>query len=86
MGRQEPTLIFDHGFACALDDRDRQVEALSPRFRCVALDLTMPWMDAVASSLPTSEAKIIHDVGHFAMIEDALPVNDAIEKFAARLV
>src|SRR5262249_28322147 len=39
VGRQEPTLIFVHGFACALDDWDRQVEALSPRFRCVALDL-----------------------------------------------
>ena len=256
VGRQEPTLIFVHGFACALDDWDRQVEALSPRFRCVALDLpghgrsprpemasialmggavnsvrerigarrailvghsmgcrviieafqqsraklaglvfvegsilgsdpetgikrsknaidregmdaftqrilsdmflhgsdaklrervitrgqgvdaksleallldtirwdqtkaldalrqitvpalvlqstyinselkripmqpgmTTPWMDAVASSVPTSEAKIIYGVGHFAMIEGAQAVNDAIEKFAARLV
>src|SRR5215471_9590321 len=39
VGRQEPTLIFVHGFGCALDDWDRQVEALSPRFRCVAVDL-----------------------------------------------
>jgi pimeloyl-ACP methyl ester carboxylesterase len=39
VGRQEPALIFIHGFGCALDDWDRQVEALSPRFRCVAVDL-----------------------------------------------
>src|SRR5215468_6073434 len=38
-GTAEPTLIFVHGFACALDDWDPQVNALSPRFRCVALDL-----------------------------------------------
>lgn len=39
VGAQDPTLIFVHGFACALDDWDAQVKALSPRFRCVALDL-----------------------------------------------
>lgn len=38
-GDQDPTLLFVHGFACALDDWDAQVTALSPRFRCVALDL-----------------------------------------------
>jgi pimeloyl-ACP methyl ester carboxylesterase len=38
-GSAEPTLIFVHGFACALDDWDPQVSALSSRFRCVALDL-----------------------------------------------
>ncbi len=38
-GSQDPTLLFVHGFACALDDWDAQVQALSPRFRCVALDL-----------------------------------------------
>jgi pimeloyl-ACP methyl ester carboxylesterase len=38
-GSQDPTLVFVHGFACALDDWDAQVAALSPRFRCVALDL-----------------------------------------------
>jgi pimeloyl-ACP methyl ester carboxylesterase len=38
-GTQDPTLIFVHGYACALDDWDAQVSALSPRFRCVALDL-----------------------------------------------
>jgi pimeloyl-ACP methyl ester carboxylesterase len=38
-GGQDPTLLFVHGFACALDDWDAQVKALSPRHRCVALDL-----------------------------------------------
>src|ERR1051325_3533508 len=38
-GSQDPTVLFVHGFACALDDWDAQVKALSPRFRCVALDL-----------------------------------------------
>src|SRR5262249_54767676 len=38
-GSQDPTLLFVHGFACALDDWDAQVKALSPKFRCVALDL-----------------------------------------------
>src|ERR1700745_2077591 len=39
VGTNEPTLIFVHGFACSLDDWDQQVAALSPCFRCVALDL-----------------------------------------------
>ena len=38
-GTQDPTLLFVHGFACAFDDWDAQVAALSPRFRCAALDL-----------------------------------------------
>ena len=38
-GSQDPTLLFVHGFACALDDWDAQVTALSPRFRCTAVDL-----------------------------------------------
>src|SRR5262249_34884887 len=38
-GTQDPTLLFVHGFTCALDDWDAQVKALSPRFRCAALDL-----------------------------------------------
>jgi pimeloyl-ACP methyl ester carboxylesterase len=38
-GTEEPTLIFVHGFACALDDWEEQFKGLSPRFRCVALDL-----------------------------------------------
>jgi pimeloyl-ACP methyl ester carboxylesterase len=39
VGSQDPTLLFVHGFACSLDDWDPQVNALSPRFRCAALDL-----------------------------------------------
>jgi pimeloyl-ACP methyl ester carboxylesterase len=39
VGKNEPTLIFVHGFACALEDWDTQVRGLSPRFRCAALDL-----------------------------------------------
>src|SRR5215213_3406449 len=38
-GTGDPTLIFVHGFACSLDDWDEQLRGLSPRFRCVALDL-----------------------------------------------
>ena len=38
-GTQSPSLIFVHGFACALEDWDAQVKALSPKFRCAALDL-----------------------------------------------
>jgi len=38
-GSKDPTLIFVHGFACALSDWDGQVKALSPNYRCVALDL-----------------------------------------------
>jgi len=39
VGTEEPTLIFVHGFACALGDWNKQLEALSRFFRCVALDL-----------------------------------------------
>lgn len=38
-GTQSPSLIFVHGFTCALEDWDAQVKALSPKFRCAALDL-----------------------------------------------
>ena len=38
-GTDDPTLIFVHGFGCSLDDWDEQFRELSPRFRCVALDL-----------------------------------------------
>jgi pimeloyl-ACP methyl ester carboxylesterase len=47
--------------------------------------MTTPWMDAVASSVPKIEVENIHGVGHFAMIEGAQPINDAIAKFATRL-
>jgi pimeloyl-ACP methyl ester carboxylesterase len=48
--------------------------------------MTTPFMDAVASLVPNSEAKIVTGAGHFAMIEAAPSVNDEIGKFAARLV
>ena len=38
-GTDNPTIIFVHGFACSLDDWEEQFTDLSPRFRCVALDL-----------------------------------------------
>ena len=38
-GAGEPTLLFVHGYACAHDNWDRQLEALSAKFRCIALDL-----------------------------------------------
>ncbi len=38
-GTHSPSLIFVHGFTCAREDWDAQVKALSPKFRCVALDL-----------------------------------------------
>ena len=38
-GTGDPTLTFVHGFACSLKDWEEQFRALSPRFRCVALDL-----------------------------------------------
>ncbi len=38
-GTQTPSLIFVHGFTCALEDWDAQVKALSPQFRCAVLDL-----------------------------------------------
>jgi pimeloyl-ACP methyl ester carboxylesterase len=47
--------------------------------------MTTPWMDLVASSVQKSEAKIIPGAGHFAMIEAAPAVNDAIHTFATKL-
>src|SRR5215210_2234742 len=38
-GTGDPTLIFVHGFACSLDDWEEQMIGLSPRFRCVGLEL-----------------------------------------------
>ena len=38
-GAGEPTLLFVHGYACAHDNWDRQLDALSANFHCIALDL-----------------------------------------------
>jgi pimeloyl-ACP methyl ester carboxylesterase len=45
--------------------------------------MTTPWMDAVASLVPQSQAKIIAGAGHFPMIEAGQSVNAEIRKFAA---
>ncbi len=49
-GEGEPTVIFVHGFGCALADWDAQVAHLSPRFKCIAMDLP----GHGASSVPDS--------------------------------
>jgi len=61
-GTRDPTLLFVHGFACALDDWDTQVKALSPRFRCVALDL--PGHGASAKPANVSIASMAAAVNH----------------------
>ena len=39
IGNGEPSLIFVHGYCCAAEDWDRQLDGLSARFRCIAVDL-----------------------------------------------
>jgi pimeloyl-ACP methyl ester carboxylesterase len=64
-----------------------QATYINAEFKRVPLQagMTTPWMDAVAGSVAKSEAKIVPAVGHFAMIEGAPVVNDAIGQFAARV-
>lgn len=38
-GQGTPTLVFVHGYGCALDDWNAQVDGLSATYRCVAIDL-----------------------------------------------
>lgn len=38
-GVGEPAVVFVHGFACAQEDWQAQIDALSGQFRCVTLDL-----------------------------------------------
>lgn len=38
-GLGAPTLVFVHGFTCSSKDWGPQIDALSARFRCIALDL-----------------------------------------------
>jgi pimeloyl-ACP methyl ester carboxylesterase len=47
--------------------------------------MTTPWMDAVASLVQKSQARIIPDVGHLTMIEAAQAVNNAIHEFAGHV-
>ena len=60
---------------------------INTEFKRVPLQpgMTTPWMDAIASTVAKSEAKVVPGVGHFAMIENAQAVNDGIQTFAARL-
>ncbi len=44
--------------------------------------MTTPWMDAVAASVPKSQAKVVPNAGHFTMIDAAQTVNEEIGKFA----
>jgi pimeloyl-ACP methyl ester carboxylesterase len=54
-GSKDPTLIFVHGFGCALSDWDGQVKALSTDYRCTALDLPGHGKSAMPDE-PTIEA------------------------------
>ena len=47
--------------------------------------MTTPWMNAVASSVQNSHARVIPNAGHMTMIEAAQAVNDAIQEFAAHI-
>ena len=44
--------------------------------------MTTPWMDAIASLVQKSQARVIPNAGHMTMIEAAQPVNTAIQEFA----
>lgn len=48
------------------------------------VNITTPWMNAVASLVKNSEAKVIPNAGHMTMIEAAHAVTSAIEEFAGR--
>jgi pimeloyl-ACP methyl ester carboxylesterase len=65
VGTDEPTLIFVHGFACTLEDWDGQVQALSPRFRCAALDLPGHGRSAMPSTVSIATmAEAVNTVKH----------------------
>jgi hypothetical protein len=40
-------------------------------------------MDAIAASVPKSQAKVVSNAGHFTMIDAAQMVSEEIGKFAA---
>jgi pimeloyl-ACP methyl ester carboxylesterase len=61
-GAQNSSVIFVHGFACALEDWDAQVKTLSPKFRCAALDL--PGHGASAKPANVSIASMAAAVNH----------------------
>jgi len=47
--------------------------------------VTNPWMNAVASLVQNSQARVIANAGHMTMIEAAKAVNDSIQEFAAQV-
>ena len=47
--------------------------------------MTTPWMNAVASLVQNSQARVIPNAGHMTMIEAAQVVNNAIQEFVAWL-
>jgi pimeloyl-ACP methyl ester carboxylesterase len=47
--------------------------------------MTTPWMNAVASLVQNSQARVIANAGHMTMIEAAKAVNDSIQEFAAQV-
>jgi pimeloyl-ACP methyl ester carboxylesterase len=67
----KPSLLFVHGFCCAQGDWAAQIEALAPRFECLALDL--PGHGASPPSAPT-------------MVALAQAVNEAKDRARARQV
>jgi pimeloyl-ACP methyl ester carboxylesterase len=65
-GAGRPTILFVHGFGCALDDWDAQLGALSADFTCVALDLpghggsarpAQPGIEALAAAVNRVKAE-----------------------------
>ncbi|MDM0021789.1 alpha/beta fold hydrolase [Variovorax saccharolyticus] len=71
-GANDPTIIFVHGFACAADDYQAQIDALSSSYRCIALDLP----GHGASAMPAQPT----------MAALAQAVNDVKERSGARKV
>jgi pimeloyl-ACP methyl ester carboxylesterase len=51
----------------------------------LAAGMTTPWMNAVASLVQKSQARVIANAGHMTMIEAAKAVNDSINEFAAQV-
>src|SRR3954453_12998052 len=51
----------------------------------LGVGMTNPWMNAVASLVQNSQARVIANAGHMTMIEAAKAVNDSIQEFAAQV-
>lgn len=90
-GQGSPTLLFVHGFACALADWDAQIAALSGRYRCVAIDLpahggsplgakrTMPDLAAVVNEIRDTVAP-----GPVVLVGHSLGVRIIADAYLAR--